>query len=227
MNDKQLVAEYAASQILDGMLVGLGTGSTANYFIDALARRMQEESLRISTVSSSVVSAIKAHSLGLPLVGIDQVERLDVYVDGADEVDSELSLLKGKGSDLVREKLLAQNSHAFWVLIDQSKWVGRLASKSPVPVEVMPFAWRLVLSNIEAIGGRGSLRLNPTGDGIAVTAHGSLVLDMFFDTATDITLLNKTLSSIPGVVEHGIFHRLATEVFCGVEGKIQRQTPDK
>lgn len=103
MNDKQLVAEYAASRILDGMLVGLGTGSTANYFIDALARRMREESLTISTVSSSVVSAIKAHTLGLPLVGIDQVERLDVYVDGADEVDSEMSLLKGKGSDLVRE----------------------------------------------------------------------------------------------------------------------------
>ncbi|MEY4210245.1 MAG: hypothetical protein RLZ92_624 [Pseudomonadota bacterium] len=227
MNDKQLVAEYAASRILDGMLVGLGTGSTANYFIDALARRMREESLTISTVSSSVVSAIKAHTLGLPLVGIDQVERLDVYVDGADEVDSEMSLLKGKGSDLVREKLLAQNSHAFWVLIDQSKRVERLASKSPVPVEVMPFAWRLVLRSIEAIGGRGGLRLNSAGDGIAVTAHGSLILDIFFDTATDITLLNNTLSAIPGVVEHGIFHRLATEVFCGVEGKIQRQTPDK
>lgn len=227
MNDKQLVAEYAASRILDGMLVGLGTGSTANYFIDALARRMREESLTISTVSSSVVSAIKAHTLGLPLVGIDQVERLDVYVDGADEVDSEMSLLKGKGSDLVREKLLAQNSHAFWVLIDQSKRVERLASKSPVPVEVMPFAWRLVLRSIEAIGGRGGLRLNSAGDSIAVTAHGSLILDIFFDTATDITLLNNTLSAIPGVVEHGIFHRLATEVFCGVEGKIQRQTPDK
>lgn len=227
MNDKQLVAEYVANQIVDGMLVGLGTGSTANYFIDALARRMQEESLKISTVSSSVVSAIKAHSLGLPLVGIEQVERLDVYVDGADEVDFELSLLKGKGSDLVREKLLAQNSHAFWVLIDQSKRVERLASKSPVPVEVMPFAWKLVLRSIEAIGGRGGLRLNSAGDGIAVTAHGSLVLDMFFDTAADITLLNKTLSSIPGVVEHGIFHRLATEVFCAVEGNIQRQTPDK
>ena len=227
MNDKQLVAEYVANQIVDGMLVGLGTGSTANYFIDALARRMQEESLKISTVSSSVVSAIKAHSLGLPLVGIEQVERLDVYVDGADEVDFELSLLKGKGSDLVREKLLAQNSHAFWVLIDQSKRVERLASKSPVPVEVMPFAWKLVLRSIEAIGGRGGLRLNSAGDGIAVTAHGSLVLDMFFDTTADITLLNKTLSSIPGVVEHGIFHRLATEVFCAFEGNIQRQTPDK
>lgn len=124
-------------------------------------------------------------------------------------------------------KLLAQNSHAFWVLIDQSKRVERLASKSPVPVEVMPFAWRLVLRSIEAIGGRGGLRLNSAGDGIAVTAHGSLILDIFFDTATDITLLNNTLSAIPGVVEHGIFHRLATEVFCGVEGKIQRQTPDK
>ena len=117
MNDKQLVAEFAASQIVDGMLVGLGTGSTANYFIDALARRQQEENLRISTVSSSVVSSLKAHALGLHLVGIDQIERLDVYVDGADEVDADLSLLKGKGSDLVREKLLAQNSQAFWVLI--------------------------------------------------------------------------------------------------------------
>lgn len=224
MNDKQLVAEFAASQIVDGMLVGLGTGSTANYFIDALARRQKAENLKITTVASSVVSSIKAHALGLDLVGIDQIERLDVYVDGADEVDADLNLLKGKGSDLVREKLLAQNSELFWVLIDQSKQVDRLATKSAVPIEVMPFAWKLVLRSVEVIGGRGGLRVSPKGDGLAVTSHGSLVLDMVFDSNTEIPLLNQTLSSIPGVVEHGIFHGLATEVLCGVEGRIERHT---
>src|SRR5690606_29126214 len=193
-----LVALHAARQVQDGMLVGLGTGSTANYFIEELARRQREEGLKISAVSSSVVSAVKAQSLGLPLLAMEQLSRLDLYVDGADEVAPDLSLLKGRGYDLVREKLLARASDAFLVLVDGSKLVDRIGEKYPIPVEVMPFAWRLVQRSLEQLGGRGGLRPNAAGDGLAITSHGSLVLDMQFDAGLDSTTLAAALSATPG-----------------------------
>ncbi|QPK63885.1 ribose-5-phosphate isomerase RpiA [Methylomonas sp. LL1] len=219
MNDKQRVAEHAAQQIENAMLIGLGTGSTANYFIEALARRQREESLQIQVVASSVVSAIKARQLGLPLRGIEHIAILDLYVDGADEVAPDLTLLKGRGSDLVREKLLAKASQAFWVLIDQGKRVERIGQNFPIPIEVMPFAWQLVQRSLAEIGGKATLRAN--GDGLFVTAYGSLVLDTIFDPITDGITLNGRLNAIPGIVEHGIFAQLATAVFCGHDGAIE------
>lgn len=218
MNDKQRVAEHAAEQVENGMLVGLGTGSTANYFIEALARRHQQEALQIQVVASSVVSTIKAHELGLPLRGIEHINAIDVYVDGADEVTTDLTLLKGRGSDLVREKLLAKAAKAFWVLIDPSKQVEFIGQNFPIPIEVMPFAWQLVQTSLIGIGGDGTLRKN--GDGLFVTSYGSLVLDTKFDPAIDSKDLNNQLNAIPGIVEHGIFSDLASAVYCGREGVV-------
>jgi ribose 5-phosphate isomerase A len=223
MNDKQRVAHHAAQQVKDGMLVGLGTGSTANYFIEELARRNQEEGLRISVVSSSVVSAIKAQSLDLPLVGFDTIKRIDVYVDGADEVSADFTLLKGRGFDLVREKILARAAEQFWVLIDPSKRVGRIGANYPIPVEVMPFAWQMVKHSLELMGGRGDLRQTSNKDGLVMTSYGSLVLDMTFDAGVTSGALNDMLSHTPGVVEHGIFSRLATAVLCVEEGQVIEQ----
>lgn len=225
MNDKQLVALHAARQVQDGMLVGLGTGSTANYFIEELARRQREEGLKVSAVSSSVVSAVKAQSLGLPLLAMEQLTRLDLYVDGADEVAPDLTLLKGRGYDLVREKLLARASDAFLVLVDGSKLVDRIGEKYPIPVEVMPFAWRLVQRSLEQLGGRGGLRPNAAGDGLAITSHGSLVLDMQFDAGLDSTTLAAALSATPGVVEHGIFTKLASTVCIARDGSVELRRP--
>ena len=219
MNDKQRVAEHAARQIDNAMLVGLGTGSTANYFIEALARRQQEEDLQIEVVASSIVSSIKARQLGLPLRSMEHITQLDVYVDGADEVAPDLTLLKGRGSDLVREKLLAKASNAFWVLIDQSKQVQRIGQNFPIPIEVMPFVWQLVNQSLTNIGGIGTLRSN--GDGLFVTSHGSLVLDCVFAADIDGKTLNDTLNAIPGIVEHGIFANLTTAVFCGQNGVVE------
>jgi ribose 5-phosphate isomerase A len=221
MNDKQRVAEHAAQLVKKGMLVGLGTGSTANYFIEAIARRCRDDDLQIEAVASSVVSTTKARQLGLPLRAMEHIDRLDVYVDGADEVSPDLTLLKGRGSDLVREKLLANASDAFWVLIDQSKQVERIGQNYPIPVEVIPFAWQLVQRSLAAIGGEAQLRTH--GDGLAVTAHGSLVLDVRFPIELDGTQLNEKLNAIPGIVEHGIFHTLTTAVFCGHDGQIREQ----
>ena len=221
MNDKELVALHAASQVEDGMLVGLGTGSTANYFIQELARRQTEEGLKVTTVASSVVSTIKAQELGLKLVSMEHISRIDLYVDGADEVTPDLTLLKGRGSDLVREKLLAKASDRFLVLVDQSKLVARIGEKFAIPIEVMPFAWQLAKRNLEAIGGRGDLRPNASRDGLAVTSHGSLVLDMVFDPAMDAGTLNAALNATPGVVEHGIFRGLASVMLIAADGKVE------
>ncbi len=225
MNDKELVAHHAAAQVTDGMLVGLGTGSTANYFIAELARRHKEQGLRVTAASSSVVSAIKAQELGLPLVALEQLTRLDLYVDGADEVAPDLTLLKGRGADLVREKLLARASDTFLVLVEQSKLVERIGTRFPIPIEVMPFAWQLVKRRVESLGGRGGLRQNATRDGLAVTSYGSLVLDMVFEPSLDSAALDAALNDTPGIVEHGIFRRLASRILFAVDGKVQERGP--
>ncbi len=221
MNEKELVAVHAAKRVHDGMLVGLGTGSTANYFIQELARRRVEEGLQVTAVASSVVSTRKAQALGLPLVALEHLSRLDLYVDGADEVSPDLTLLKGRGYDLVREKLLARVSDQFLVLADPSKLVDRIGARFPIPVEVMPFAWGLVKRRLEEIGGGGDLRQTANKDGLVVTSYGSLVLDMVFDPALETAALNAFLNDTPGVVEHGIFRGLASAVFVAVDGKVE------
>lgn len=218
MNDKQRVAEHAANLVENDMLVGLGTGSTANFFIEALANR-QRQGLQIQVVASSVVSTIKAQQFGLTLQSLEHIRQLDVYVDGADEVTPDLTLLKGRGSDLVREKLLAKASKAFWVLIDQTKRVERIGQNFPIPIEVMPFAWQLVQQSISEIGGDAKLRSN--GDGLFVTSYGSLVLDSLFPVSLDSKTLNEQLNAIPGIVEHGIFANLTSAVFCAQNGEIE------
>lgn len=225
MNDKELVAQYAAKQVKDGMRIGLGTGSTANYFIQELARRIREEGLQVTTVASSVVSTIKAQELGLPVVALEHINRLDLYVDGADEVAPDLTLLKGRGFDLVREKLLARASDKFLVLVDQSKLVERIGERFPIPVEVMPFAWQLVKRRLETLGGRGELRQTVNKDGLVVTSHGSLVLDMVFDTSIDSLALDALLNATPGVIEHGIFQQLASVVLLAIDGQVQERCP--
>lgn len=221
LNDKQRVALHAASLVQNDMVVGLGTGSTANYFIEELARKKREENLKVTTVSSSVVSAIMAQKLGLELIAIEQVGTLDLYVDGADEVTPDLTLLKGRGSDLVREKLLAKASDQMIVIVDNSKLVQRIGENYPIPIEVLPFAWKLVQKSLQDIGGRGELRPNASGDGLVVTSHGSLVLDMSFEATISSLILNGLLDSTPGVVEHGIFHQLASLVLVGTNNKVE------
>ncbi|WP_031436503.1 ribose-5-phosphate isomerase RpiA [Methylobacter tundripaludum] len=223
MNDKERIAQHAANQVADGMLVGLGTGSTANCFIEELALRSREQGLKVTTVSSSIVSAIKAQQLGLPVLGFDQVSHIDLYVDGADEVSPELTLLKGQGADLVREKLLATASKQFLVLVESNKLVERIGQHFAIPIEVMPFAWQLVKKQLEAIGGQGDLRQNANKNGYAISSHGSLILDMRFAEYIDAEALNETLNSIPGIVEHGIFYALATTVLIGVNGQVQER----
>jgi ribose 5-phosphate isomerase A len=218
MNDKELVAFEAAKLAKNGMLIGLGTGSTANYFIEHLAKRQAEEGLKISTVASSTISAIKAQACGLNLVSINQVKQIDLYVDGADEITPNLSLLKGRGQDLVMEKLLAQAAHQFIVVADKSKLVNFIGEKFIIPIEVIPNAWRMVKHHLEQHGAEGDIRLNANQDNIAVTASGNYVLDMHFPKNLDDQSLNTLLNNTSGVVEHGVFYQLADKILIADQG---------
>lgn len=221
MNDKQAVALEAASYVKSDMIVGLGTGSTANYFIEALAARQQQENLRITTVASSNISMIKAQSAGLTVLSLSQLNQIDLYVDGADEITADNTLLKGRGYDLVMEKLLAKAAGKFIVVADKSKLVSRIGENYPIPIEVMPFAWQAAKRSIEAAGGTGELRQNAAKDGLCITSYGSLVLDMRFDAGIDGHQLNALLNNIPGVVEHGIFAKLADTILIADQGNIE------
>lgn len=218
MNDKQLVALEAAKHVRNAMLVGLGTGSTANYFIDELARLQREQGLKITTVASSTISAQRAQSLGLPIVSLEHISQIDLYVDGADEITPDKTLLKGRGSDLVKEKLLAKAAAQFITVADSSKLVDYIGQNFVIPIEVIPFAWQLTKKSLEALGAQGDLRPNAAKDGFWVTSHGSYVLDMRFDKNLDAATLNAVINNTPGVVEHGIFYQLADTVLIADNG---------
>jgi len=221
MNDKERVAKKAAMDISHGMVVGLGTGSSADCFIEALAQRHHEEGLGVQTVASSIVSMQKAQNLGLPIIAIEHLDQLDYYVDGADEVTDDLVLSKGQGADLVREKILATAADKFIVLIDQSKRVKRIGERFPVPVEVIPFSWHLVAKALRRIGGQSLLRPNANNSGLATTSYGNLVLDVDFGVLLTAEEIDNALNAMPGVIEHGIFRNLASSVYIGVAGDVE------
>lgn len=223
MNDKQLVAVHAAKKVQNDMLVGLGTGSTANYFIEELARRQREEQLKVTTIASSQVSMIKAQSLGLSVIALNQVNSIDLYVDGADEITPDNTLLKGRGYDLVLEKLLAKAATQFLVVADKSKLVARIGTNFAIPIEVMPMAWKTAKRSLELAGGVGDLRQNAAKDGLAISSHGSLVLDMQFDVSITEENLNHLINNTPGVVEHGIFRGLASGILIAADGMIEER----
>jgi len=221
MNDKELVAFEAAKLAKNGMLIGLGTGSTANYFIEHLAKRQADEGLSISTVASSTISAIKAESCGLKVVSIAQLSHIDLYVDGADEITPNLNLLKGRGQDLVMEKLLATVAKQFVVVADKSKLVKRIGEKFVIPIEVMPGAWKIVKYQLEQHGATGDIRLNAGQDNVALSAQGNYILDMKFPPSADDQALNGLLNATPGIVEHGVFYGVASQVLVADKGQIE------
>lgn len=221
INDKQMVAIHAANFVKDGMLVGLGTGSTANYFIEELASRQRDENLKVTTIASSTVSMIKAQSLGLNVLALAQVAEIDLYVDGADEITPDMTLLKGRGYDLVLEKLLAKAAKQFLVVADNSKLVNQIGTNFAIPIEVMPMAWKAAKHSIEQVGGVGGLRQNVAKDGLTVTSYGSLVLDMTFDKTLSEAELNQLINNTPGVVEHGIFYGLTTATLIAHQGVVR------
>jgi ribose 5-phosphate isomerase A len=207
--EKEAAARASLRFIKDGQVVGLGTGSTAAYFIQALGEQVKN-GLRIRGIPSSVRSGEQAASLGIPLTTLDECPEIDVTVDGADEVDSQLRLIKGGGGALLREKIVASATKQFVVVADATKRVAVLG-RFPLPVEVIKFAQAVVVRKIEALGAEVGLRRAADGNPY-LTDENNLILDCRFGQIPDADGLAQRLSDMPGVVEHGLFIGMASVV---------------
>ncbi len=213
---KQAVGERGAGLVEDGMRVGLGTGSTTAWAIRALGRRAREEGLHIRGVPTSFAAERLAREVGIPRVTLDDVEALDLVLDGADEVDPALRLIKGGGAAHTREKVVAAQAERFVVLVDASKLVERLGMRAAVPVEVLPMACAPVTRALKALGATPELRQAECKVGPIVTDQGFWVIDAHFEAGiADPEALAAQIDALPGVLGHGLFLGMATDVLIG------------
>ena len=214
---KQAVAEAAVAQIRDGMVVGLGSGSTAALMIQGLGARLAAGELHdIVGVTTSFQGEVLASELGIPLRALNAIDRIDLAIDGADEVDPAFQLIKGGGACHVQEKLVADRAERFIVVVDSTKLVQRLNLDFLLPVEVLPGAWVQVQSRLKSMGGVAELRMATRKAGPVVTDQGNLVLDVRFEAGiSDPIALERDINNLPGVLENGLFVNLADEVLVG------------
>lgn len=215
---KRAAGEAAAQQVEPGMRVGLGTGSTTAFFIEALGRRVQEEGLDVVGTPTSFAAERLARQHGIPLASLDELDALDLAFDGADEIDPALRLIKGRGGAHTQEKVVASCAARFVVLADPSKLVDRLGTTMPIPVEIVPMAFGPVRRRLEALGLRPELRLAKAKDGPVVSDQGFWILDAHADGIDDPERLDAALHAIPGVLDHGLFLGMATEALIGEPG---------
>ncbi|HBS46755.1 MAG TPA: ribose 5-phosphate isomerase A [Paenibacillus sp.] len=211
INVKQLAAEKAVEYVEDGMNVGLGTGSTAYWAIRKLGERVSE-GLKITAVATSRASEEQARELGIPLVAFSDIDSLDLTIDGADELDSSLQLIKGGGGALLREKIVASNSTRMIVIADEGKVVNTLG-KFPLPVEIVPFAWEWTVAELAKLGCQPELRRS--GEELYKTDNGNYIADCRFEAIEAAPKLALTIQSIPGVVDHGLFIGIAAMAIVG------------
>jgi len=214
---KQAVADAAVGQIQDGMVLGLGSGSTAALMIEALGEKLRSGALRdITGVTTSFQGEVLAAELGIPLKSLNAIDHIDLAIDGADEVDPGFQLIKGGGACHVQEKLVARRARRFVVVVDAGKLVERLNLSFLLPVEVLPGAWRQVKAELATLGGESELRMAVRKAGPVVTDQGNLVLDVrFAGGIADPATLESTINNLPGVLENGLFVYLADQVLVG------------
>lgn len=229
---KQAAGEAAAALVESGMRLGLGTGSTTAFAIEALGRRVREEGLRVAGVPTSFAAERLARQHGVPLLTVDDLgldrlapglPALDLALDGADEVDANLGLIKGRGGAHVREKIVAALTDRLVILADGSKCVERLGTTMPVPVEVLPMAAEAVARSLRGLGAAPTLRMARAKDGPVVTDQGLWILDARFpDGIEDAAAVSDAVDRMPGVLGHGLFLGMATDVLVGHEdGRVE------
>ncbi len=213
---KQEVGRAAAAQVESNSIVGLGTGSTTAFAIQFLGERLTTGDLEnIKGVPTSFQASVLAKQYGIPLTTLDEVDHIDVAIDGADEVDPKFNLIKGGGAAHTREKIVDGLAANFIVVVDSSKLVDALGSTFPLPVEVLPMAVAPVTRALEAMGASVELRMGVKKDGPVITDQGNMVLDAKYEAIANPAEMEKSLNNIPGVLENGLFVGLASEVLVG------------
>jgi ribose 5-phosphate isomerase A len=211
---KLLAGEAAAELVESGMVVGIGTGSTAAYMVQALSRRIQAGLLIIGAVPTSEATEQLARSLGIPLTNLNAHPELDLAIDGADEIDGHLNLIKGGGGALLREKIVASASHRFIVIADVTKQVTQLGLRAVLPVETIPFAVTPVSRRLQALG--ASVQIRQRSNQVFITDNGNMILDCSFPNGiADPADLQACIRCIVGVVETGLFLNMTERAIIG------------
>jgi ribose 5-phosphate isomerase A len=222
MNLKRLAAKQALNYVKNGMVLGLGSGSTAWHFVDLLGKKISEGGLiDIQAVSTSEVTTDQARSLGIPLTNLAKHDHLDLAVDGADEVDPNLNLIKGLGRAALREKIVVAHSNQFVIIVDQSKMVNRLGELKPLPVEIICFEAEAHIRWLNKLGCIANLFIEDDGNPVITDNGNFLVLCKFPEGIIDPYDLRRKLNDRPGIVEHGLFLDLATRVIVASEDGIR------
>ena len=220
LEQKKIAANKAVEFVESGMTVGLGTGSTAEFAIESIAKKFEEKVIKnLVFIASSKRTENFAEKLGIRISNFKKNLDIDINIDGADEVDSQMNLIKGGGGALLREKVLAQASKKNVVIVDESKISDFLGEKWSVPVEVLPFAWKLEHKYLESIGAKAELRKD-TDRNIFITDQDNYILDCNFGLIKDPKNLSITLSSRAGIMEHGIFADTTTDLIVGTKNGV-------
>ena len=215
-SEKQRAAEAAVEYVKDGMIVGLGTGSTTEFAVKKLGERVRD-GLAIRGIPTSDVTKVQAEEEGIPLIDFSETMYIDLTIDGADEIDINLNMIKGGGAALLREKIVASASKEEIIIVSHEKFVKQLGS-FPLPVEVIPFGWQVIFNQLETLGGSPDLRLKQ-GQPLR-TDQGNYIIDCRFRQIIDASQLEQRLNMIPGVVENGLFTGLCTRMIMAEGEKI-------
>jgi len=220
---KRKAAYAAVKHVKDGFVVGLGSGSTAAYAIEILGERIKRERISVLGVPTSYQAFLLAVKHGIAVTTLEEHGVIDVTIDGADQIDPKLNLIKGMGAALAREKIVASASQQNVIIADESKKVKALGENNqPVPVEVLPFAIALVKRRIKAVGGNPVLREGKGKVGPVITDNGNVIIDASFGVINNAAELELKLKMIPGVVETGLFIGLTTTAYIGTPSKVEK-----
>lgn len=213
--EKRFAAKAAISHVSDDMCLGVGTGSTVEIFIDLLVEKIASENITITAVPSSYATELRLHDAGISTVPLGAITSLVCAVDGADEVNPQLALIKGGGAALLREKIMAEAAQQLVIIVDSAKLVDKLGTRMPVPVEVLPESLAFSMDRVQRLGGSPMLRQAKRKAGPLITDNGNFILDVTFPQINDPGKLDSQLNAIPGVVENGLFPTQADVVYVG------------
>lgn len=222
---KRRAAEEAVKQVTNNCVIGLGSGSTAVHAIRALGKRIHKEKLKVLGIPTSYQALLEAVKAGVQITTLNEHSTIEITIDGADELDFNLNLIKGRGGALTREKIVASASKSYIIIAEEQKLVQILGEKSAIPIEVIPFALPTVLKTLKKLGLKAKLRIGNGKVGPVITDNGNLLLDIYCKGLKDPEQLNTQLKKIPGIVETGLFIGVADTAFLGsLKGGVRKLT---